>query len=85
MDAALAEIRGKAGYVPMAVIPPTGPGAPVRVNIGPGPVAHVATAEQLIRRGHKTKASQATPQARLGPVYEDARDFAKGSFGEGFL
>jgi len=50
IDLAFAEMRRKSGDVPIQILPPESPGAPVRVNLGPGPVANVATAEHLIRK-----------------------------------
>lgn len=51
LDLALADMqKRKAGDVPIKLLPPDGPGAKVRVCIGPGPVFLVSMAEQLIRK-----------------------------------
>lgn len=51
VELALEELRKrKADDVPVRILHPEMPGSKVRVSIGPGSVAHVATTEQLIRK-----------------------------------
>jgi len=50
VELALAELRHKASGVPISIVPPRAAGEKGRVSIGPGPVAHVAVAETLVRK-----------------------------------
>jgi len=50
VELALAELRHKASGVQISIVPPRLPGERGRVSIGPGPVAHVAVAETLVRK-----------------------------------
>lgn len=50
VDVALAELRTKASRVHISYVPARALGEKGRVSIGPGPVAHVAAAETLVRK-----------------------------------
>lgn len=50
MDEAMKDLGRKIGMVSIKLIPPDGSGAPFKVSIGPGQVAHVATAESQLRK-----------------------------------
>lgn len=50
VELVLAELRQKAMGVQVSVVPPKGPGERGRISIGPGPVAHIAVAETLVRK-----------------------------------
>jgi len=50
MDEAMKEFKNKVAGLPIKLLPPETLGAPFKVNIGPGQVAHVSTAEAMIRK-----------------------------------
>lgn len=50
VEIAALELRPKANNVPIRILPPEGPGQRVKVSIGPGQVAHVSAAEQLVKK-----------------------------------
>jgi len=50
VELALAELRHRSSGVQISIVPPRAPGERGRVSIGPGPVAHVAVAETLVRK-----------------------------------
>jgi len=50
IDVVMGELRQKSSTLPISVLPPEGSGTQVRIVLGPAQVAHVATAESLIRK-----------------------------------
>eukprot|EP00434_Breviolum_minutum_P011813 symbB.v1.2.010425.t2/scaffold655.1/size176010/12 len=50
MDEAMKDFKHKIAGLPIKMLPPETLGAPFKVTIGPGQVAHVSTAEAMIRK-----------------------------------